>query len=97
MKKILTPIAAAFVVSIAATPLAAAENPFSVSDLANGYSVAMGDKPAADKPAEGKCGADKAKTEMEGKCGGDKAKKEMEGKCGADKAKTEMEGKCGAK
>ncbi|WP_126453863.1 hypothetical protein [Sulfuriflexus mobilis] len=89
MKKTLTPIAAAFVVSIAATPLAAAENPFAVSDLANGYSVAWGDKPSDDKPAEGKCG--------EGKCGGDKAKKEMEGKCGGDKAKKEMEGKCGAK
>lgn len=91
MKKILTPIAAAFVVSIAATPLAAAENPFSVSDLTNGYSVAMGDKPAAEKPAEGKCGAEKAKTEME------ESKKGMEeGKCGGSKTKMD-EGKCGAK
>ena len=56
MKKILTPIAAAFVVSVAATPLAAAENPFAVSDLANGYSVALGDKPAEGKCGEGKCG-----------------------------------------
>jgi uncharacterized low-complexity protein len=83
MKKILTPIAAAFVVSVAATPLAAAENPFSVSDLTNGYSIALGDK-----PAEGKCG-DSKKTEA--KCGGDK---KTEGKCG-DSKKTE--GKCGAK
>lgn len=83
MKKTLTPIVAAFVVSIAATPLAAAENPFAVSDLTNGYSVALGDKPAEDKPAEGKCGGDK---KSEGKCG--------EGKCGGDKKK---EGKCGDK
>jgi uncharacterized low-complexity protein len=89
MKKILTPIAAAFVVSVAATPLTAAENPFAMSDLASGYNVAKGDK-----PAEGKCG-DKTTKEMEGKCG-DSAKKEVEGKCG-DKTKKEMEGKCGTK
>ena len=94
MKKILTPIAAAFVVSVAATPLAAAENPFAVSDLANGYSIALGDK-----PAEGKCGGDKEMTkEMEGKCGDSKKvdKAMEEGKCGGSKKKME-EGKCGGK
>lgn len=74
MKKILTPIAAAFAVSVAVTPLAAAENPFGMADLAGGSSVALGDK-----PAEGKCGGDK---KTEAKCGGDKKK---EGKCGEGK------------
>lgn len=87
MKMTLTPIAAAFVVSIATTPLAAAENPFAVSDLSSGYNVALGDKPAEGKCGEGKCGEGKkadAKT-PEGKCGD----KKTESKCG--------EGKCGAK
>ena len=87
MKKTLTPIAAAFVVSIAATPLAAAENPFAISDLSSGYSLALGDKPAEGKCGEGKCGEGKkadAKT-PEGKCGD----KKKEAKCG--------EGKCGSK
>ena len=61
-------------------------NPFEMTKLDAGYSVAM-----SDEPKESKCGGDKGK--MEGKCGGDKAK--MEGKCGGDKAK--MEGKCGGK
>ena len=103
MKKILSPIAAAFVVSIAATPLAAAENPFSVSDLASGYSVALGDKPEK-AMEEGKCGGSKKNVE-EGKCGtADKSGKVMEegkkameeGKCGGSKKNME-EGKCGGK
>ena len=85
-KKTLTPIAAAlgtaFAISVAATPVAAAENPFGMSDLANGHQLAKGDK-----PEEGKCGGDK---KTEGKCGGDKP---AEGKCGAEK---KTEGKCGA-
>lgn len=91
MKKTLTPIAAAFVASVVAAPLTAAENPFAVSDLANGYSLAMGDKPAEDKPAEdksveGKCGESKKAGEMEGKCGGSKEmEKAKEGKCGDQK------------
>jgi uncharacterized low-complexity protein len=86
MKKTLTPIAAAFVASVVAAPLTAAENPFAVSDLANGYSLAMGDKPAEDKPAEGKCGESKKAEEMEGKCGGSKEmEKAKEGKCGDKK------------
>ena len=110
MSKKLTPIAAAlgtaFALSIATTPVAAdSANPFGMSDLVSGYSVALGDKPAEGKCGEGKkgeakcgaekkageakCGADKAKTATEGKCGADKAKKAVEGKCG--------EGKCGAK
>ena len=97
MSKKLTPIAAAlgtaFALSIATSPVAAdSANPFGMSDLVSGYSVAMGDKPAEKKAADGKCG--------EGKCGADKAKKATDGKCGADKAAKEAagkmeEGKCG--
>ena len=65
-------------------------NPFEMTKLNSGYSVAMSDSPDEGKCGEGKCGGDKAKKEAkcgEGKCGGDKAKKEA--KCG--------EGKCGGK
>jgi len=65
-------------------------NPFEMTKLDAGYTVAM-----SDTPDEGKCGGDKMKKEA--KCGGDKAK---EAKCGGDKAKTEAkcgEGKCGGK
>jgi uncharacterized low-complexity protein len=73
----------AFAASLAAAPtVSAADNPFQLDTLKNGYQVA--DNHGKDK--EGKCGGDKAK---DGKCGGDKAK---EGKCGGDKAK---DGKCG--
>ena len=78
-------LGAAFVTTLAATPVAnAADNPFAMSELSSGYMVA---EMAEGKCGEGKCGGDKAKTEAEGKCG--------EGKCGGDKAKTEAEGKCG--
>lgn len=76
-KKILTPLAAAlgtvFAISLTATPVAAAENPFGMSDLANGQQIAWGDKPAEGKK-EGKCGeGKKADTKtQEGKCGEDK-------------------------
>ena len=95
-------LGAAFVTTLAATPVAnAAENPFAMSDLSSGYMVADshmdGDKKMEEgKCGEGKCGGDKAKTEGkcgEGKCGGDKAKKMEEGKCGGDKKMEE--GKCG--
>ena len=50
----------AFAASLAAAPAVnAAENPFKLDSLKNGYQVAD-----ADKSKEGKCG--------EGKCGGDK-------------------------
>jgi len=65
-------------------------NPFEMTKLDTGYTVAMSDTPDEGKCGEGKCGGDKAKKEAkcgEGKCGGDKAKKEA--KCG--------EGKCGGK
>ena len=67
-------LGAAFVTSLAGTPVAnAAENPFAMSELSSGYVVA--------EMEEGKCG--------EGKCGGDKATatedKATEGKCGEGK------------
>jgi uncharacterized low-complexity protein len=78
-------LGAAFVTTLAATPVAnAADNPFAMSELSSGYMVA---EMAEGKCGEGKCGGDKSKTDAEGKCG--------EGKCGGDKAKTAAEGKCG--
>ncbi len=78
----------AFAATLAGAPaLNAADNPFKLDSLKNGYQVADNDK-----AKEGKCGGDKAK---EGKCGGDKAK---DGKCGGDKAKDgdkAKEGSCG--
>jgi len=103
-KPLAVAMGAAFVTSLATTPVAnAAENPFAMSELASGYMVA--DSHMEGKCGEGKCGGDKAK--KEGKCGGDKAKKDRdcaekegkcgEGKCGGDKAKSMKEGKCGGK
>lgn len=80
-KTIALALSGAFALSIAATTVNAAENPFAIKSLSSGYQVA--DAKAADgKCGEGKCGADKkaaaADTKAaDGKCG--------EGKCGADK------------
>jgi len=72
----------------------AAQNPFAMQDLGNGYQVAEkgkdakcgGDKAKEMKAKEGKCGAE-SKKGKDAKCGGDKAKemKAKEGKCGGDK------------
>lgn len=60
IKPVSTLFSTAFVVSLAASPLAnAAENPFELTELSNGYTIA---------DAEGKCGEGKC---GEGKCGGD--------------------------
>ena len=61
---------------------AVADNPFSATDIGNGYQLAS--KDAEGKCGEGKCGEAAAKQEAEGKCG--------EGKCGESKS---AEGKCG--
>ena len=89
-KPLAAAVGAAFLASVALTPLAsAADNPFQIDRLAGGYSLAeKGD--AEGKCGEGKCGEGKCgegKAEGEGKCG--------EGKCGEGKAKAEGEGKCG--
>lgn len=93
-------IGGALALSVAATTVNAADNPFALKSLATGYQVADAhDAKAADgKCGTGKCGtAEKAK-EMkmkDGKCGTGKcgsAEKMKEGTCGGEKAK---EGSCG--
>ncbi len=93
-------IGGALALSVAATTVNAAENPFALKTLASGYQVADAhDAKSADgKCGTGKCGtAEKAK-EMkmkDAKCGTSKtssAEKTKEGACGGEKAK---EGSCG--
>ncbi|MES2501502.1 MAG: hypothetical protein V4545_02765 [Pseudomonadota bacterium] len=95
-KTIALALSGAFALSIAATTVNAAENPFAIKSLSSGYQVADHHEKAKDgKCGEGKCGAE-MKKEMgekakDGKCG--------EGKCGAE-MKKEMgtkahDGKCG--
>lgn len=92
-KPLATALGAAFLSVAASSAVQANENPFSLTQLNNGYMQVA--------EMEGKCG--------EGKCGGAKTEKAKEGKCGEGKcggAKTtddhgdaEMkkttEGKCG--
>ena len=95
-KTIALALSGAFALSIAATTINAAENPFAIKSLSSGYQVADHHEKMKDgKCGEGKCGAE-MKKEM-----GDKAKdgKCGEGKCGAE-MKKEMgtkahDGKCG--
>lgn len=89
-KSIALALSSAFALSMAATPVSAAENPFAIKTLSSGYQVANHheEKMQDGKCGTGKCGAEKKTSE--GKCGGDKAK---EGSCGGDKAK---EGNCSA-
>ncbi len=88
-KAVALAVSSAFALSISATTVNAAENPFAIKSLSSGYQVADNhdDKAKDGKCGEGKCGAEKAK---DGKCG--------EGKCGAEKktdAKEMKDGKCG--
>ena len=81
-KPVAAVVGVAFVSSLAASAsVMAADNPFEVAELDDGYMLAGGHKGEEGKCGEGKCGGEKAE---EGTCGGDKAE---EGKCG--------EGKCG--
>lgn len=82
--------------ALAASPVVSADsNPFSFTDLGNGYMVSDSGAKAKKEGScgESKCGDDKAKkakTKKEGSCG--------ESKCGDDKAKkskTKKEGSCG--
>lgn len=88
-KSIALAIGGAFALSVAATTVNAAENPFAMKSLTSGYQVAdhHEEKMKDGKCGAGKCGAEKAK---EGKCSAEKA---AEGKCSAEKAK---EGSCSA-
>ncbi|MBI5753194.1 MAG: hypothetical protein HZA59_13790 [Hydrogenophilales bacterium] len=92
-------IGSAFAVTLVAAPTAnAAENPFGMSALKNGYLLAAADEanPAA-KPMEGKCGGMKDEKAKDGKCGGMKDAKAKAGKKSGMKAgdKKMPEGKCG--
>ena len=98
-KTIALALSGAFALSIAATTVNAAENPFAIKSLSSGYQVADHHEKMKDgKCGEGKCGAE-MKKEMgdkmhDGKCGAE-MKKEMgdtmkdgkmkDGKCGTDK------------
>ncbi len=98
-KAVALALSSAFVLSIGATTINAAENPFAIKSLSNGYQVA--DHHEEGKMKDGKCGEGKCGAEMkegaekakdgkcgEGKCGhGDKDAKAKDGKCGAEKAK----------
>jgi uncharacterized low-complexity protein len=85
MKKSVITTAVGLASAIAFGAAHAAENPFAMKDLGNGYQVA--EKAKDGKCGEGKCGSDKkdkdAKKAKDGKCGGDK--KAKDGKCGGDK------------
>lgn len=88
-KTLATIIGASFVTSLSAGAVNAAENPFALKDLANGY---MQVAEAGKEKKEGACG--------EGKCGA-QMMKSPEMKCGAGMKKEEkpqdqkaMEGKC---
>jgi uncharacterized low-complexity protein len=95
-KAVALAVTSSFVLSVAATTVSAAENPFAIKSLSSGYQVAEHHEKAKD----GKCGAEMkkegAKEMKDGKCGAEMTKdgaKEMkdgkcgEGKCGAEKAK----------
>lgn len=77
-------IGTAFVASVAAANVHAAENPFAMKTLSSGYMVAE-----ADKMKDGKCGTGKCSAEMKAK----QAKEAKEGSCSADK---KAEGSCSA-
>jgi uncharacterized low-complexity protein len=100
-KAVALAVSSAFVLSIGATTVNAAENPFAIKSLSAGYQVADHHEKAKDgKCGEGKCGEGKCGAEMK-KDGAEKAK---DGKCGEGKCGTEMkkdgaekakDGKCG--
>ncbi|MBI2379448.1 MAG: hypothetical protein HYV16_01645 [Gammaproteobacteria bacterium] len=106
----LTGLITASLLSAALVPVLASANPFSMTDLAQGYNLAAAGDEGQMKGKEGQCGADKMSKEEhktmkegkcgEGKCGADKKamKSDKEGQCGADKKamKADKEGQCGA-
>jgi uncharacterized low-complexity protein len=101
LNPVTTALGAAFAGSVMlAGAVNAADNPFGLSELGNGY-MQIATSHMEGKCGEGKCGGDKSSSEGkcgEGKCGGTKAMSEGkcgEGKCGENKAKAAGEGKCG--
>lgn len=94
-------IGSAFVASVAATTIHAAENPFAIKSLSSGYMVADADKMKDGKCGTGKCSAAKKKQMMEEKAkeGSCSAAKMKDGSCSADKtaaADKAKEGSCSA-
>ena len=87
--------AALALAAFSGSAMAETANPFGMTDLSQGYQLAMN----GGKCGEGKCGGSKPKPEGkcgEGKCGGSKPM--GEGKCGEGKcggSKPAPEGKCG--
>jgi uncharacterized low-complexity protein len=97
-KAVALAVSSAFVLSIGAATVNAAENPFAIKSMSKGYQVAdhHEEKAKDGKCGEGKCGAEMKKDgakAKDGKCG--------EGKCGAEMkkdgatAKEMKDGKCG--
>ncbi|MFZ3087971.1 MAG: hypothetical protein WA123_07895 [Methylotenera sp.] len=103
-KTISLAIGSAFALSIAAATVNAAENPFALKSLSNGYQVAEHDAKAVDgKCSTGKCGANKktADKAKEGSCSAEKMKDgtcsaEMKAKQGSASAEKAKDGKCGS-
>jgi uncharacterized low-complexity protein len=89
-KSIALALGGAFALSMAATVVNAAENPFAIKTLSSGYQVAdhHDEKMKDGKCGTGKCGAEKKAGEA--KCSAEKA---GEAKCSAEKA---SEAKCSA-
>ena len=89
-KSIALALGGAFALSMAATTVNAAENPFALKTLSSGYQVAdhHDEKMKDGKCGTGKCGAEKKAGEA--KCSAEKA---GEAKCSAEKA---AEAKCSA-
>jgi uncharacterized low-complexity protein len=87
MKKSVITTAVGLASAIAFGAAHAAENPFAMKDLGNGYQVA--EKAKDGKCGEGKCGSDKKAKDA--KCGSDKKAKDA--KCGGDKKAKDA--KCG--
>ena len=89
-KSVALAISGAFALSIAASSIHAAENPFAAKSLSSGYQVAenTSEKMKDGKCSTGKCGANKkAAPEKEA------ADKSKDGKCSAEKMK---DGACSA-
>ncbi len=95
-KSLALAVAGAFALSVGATSVNAASNPFAIKSLSSGYQVAEADttKMKDGKCGTGKCGATKKKSAEKAKEGACSAEKAADGKCSAEmKAK---EGSCSA-
>lgn len=83
-----TAVGTAFVATLAAPLVSAAENPFALSSLASGYQVAD-NTPA--KPMDGKCGSNMNMKAGDGKCGMSMADTNKDGKISKEEADKQHE------